>query len=84
MAPKKKKKGNAENKESNKQLHENELRKNDLIKKVQSLTDEIHKEHLLRDEFSNRKSDLECFCKDEKETIKVRRDTLYMLWNIFD
>jgi hypothetical protein len=63
------------------------LKRKDLVKKIQNLAEEIEKEHLLRDELSDRKSSLECFWKDERETIKVSlrifsHYILKFLWNL--
>jgi hypothetical protein len=54
-----------------KKIKEKESSHYNLVKKIQSLTVKIEKEHLLRDELLNRKSALECFWENEKEIIKV-------------
>jgi hypothetical protein len=84
MAPQKKKKDKEEKNKFTKEEHDKELKRKALVKKIQSLTEEIEKEHLLRDELSDRKSSLECFWKDERETIKVSLRTFsHYILNFF-
>lgn len=71
MPHQKKNRTKKEQNKCNDEINEKESSQYDLVKKIQSLTVKIEKEHLLRDELLIRKSALECFWENEKGIIKV-------------